>query len=360
MEDSSSRSIAQPQVAVVGQTAPAQKRAWHKLFLTFLIIIGKSSKIAVIFKALKLLKFGKPLVTILSMGISGILYGMVLGPWFAVGLMVMLFVHEMGHVVAMRMKGMVTPGPVFIPFLGAALFVPGFKDRDTEAFVGFGGPFIGTVAALLLFCLWPFTDGKVGEIILLVSHIGIMINVFNLIPISPLDGGRITQTIGTWFKYIGIAVLALYTMAARQPALILIWILMLESFENLKPIGLRSRLALGLTVGMTGLMLFGFGEQHWWIDLIDICIALLWTGGFWLKDQRKATEVANEPELPLPSKAVRRKWLLSYLGLTAVAIGALVLQAPHLPEEVKTRAETLSSPSEEPGAAEQEGNHAEE
>ena len=89
----------------------------------------KASKLVTL---LKLAKFTKILVTATSMLVSLLAYDLFIGPWMAIGLIAMLFVHEMGHVFAMRQKGLPTALPIFIPFLGAAIFAPVFGDRYTE------------------------------------------------------------------------------------------------------------------------------------------------------------------------------------------------------------------------------------
>src|ERR1700733_275442 len=194
-----------------------QKRS----FTGMILVLVKSTKIVAI---LKVLKFSKPLITVISMLVSTILYGLWLGPWFAVGLISMLFIHEMGHIIALRIKGYETHGPVFIPFLGALIFAPKFNNRDTEAYIAFGGPLIETIGALACFAIWFFT-GRTSEIFLLVSYVGVSLNLFNLIPVSPMDGGRIMQIVGAWVKYIGFGLLITFTLAARQPQLLMIWIL---------------------------------------------------------------------------------------------------------------------------------------
>lgn len=326
----------------MGQESGKRSKSVFGLFLAAMMIFAKSTKIIT---ALKVLKFGKPLVTVVSMAISAIFYGIWLGPWFGVGLVAMIFVHEMGHVIALRLKGMETPGPVFIPFLGAAIFVPKFKDRDTEAFVGYGGPLLGTAGALACLAAWPFTEGKTAEILLLVSYIGIFINLFNLIPISPLDGGRITQAVGTWFKYAGLALLLLFTVVARQPALLLIWVLVLDGFDRMT-LWLRPSIASVLGLAMALLMLLGFSNQPWYVDGVDTALAVFLTLMYWVRDQsRNKGETQEEiDDRVYPAGGVRTKWLAYYLGLAALATVVLLYQVEHMPQAVKTHSEQLTSP----------------
>lgn len=321
----------------------SKRKSYLGLILAGFTILAKSTKIIA---ALKVLKFTKPLVTVVSMAVSAVLYGIWLGPWFGVGLVAMLFIHEMGHIIALRMRGYETPGPVFIPFLGAVIFAPKFKDRDTEAFVGFGGPLLGTIGALACLAAWPFTDGKTAEILLLVSYVGIFLNLFNLIPISPLDGGRVTQAIGGWFKYVGLGLLLVFTFATRQPGILLIWILVMDGFDRLT-LWLRPTLAGILGVSMATLMFLGYGDpQPWYIIVMDCCLAVMLTGVYYSKDKyRKETGDAGEvDDRVYPTGGVRAKWLGCYLGLAMFTALVIVWQVEHLPHGVKHGAEQMTSP----------------
>ncbi|MFA6433002.1 MAG: site-2 protease family protein [Candidatus Paceibacterota bacterium] len=321
----------------------SKKRSYSGALLAGLVILTKSTKVIA---ALKVLKFGKPLITLISMLVSAVLYGIWLGPWFGVGLVLMIFVHEMGHVIALRLKGMETPGPVFIPFLGAAIFVPAFKDRDTEAFVGYGGPLLGSIGALACFAAWYWT-GQKSEILLLVSYVGIFINIFNLIPISPLDGGRITQAVGTWFKYIGLAILLAYTVFARQPSLLIIWVLVLDGFDGLT-LWLRPAIAGFLGLMMAIFMALGYSGQPWWLDIFDCVLVSLFVVMFLSKDMVRSKKGEQEEvgDRPYPPQGIRMKWLAYYLGLAVLLSGVIVLQGQFLPDKVKGNTEqTTSTPT---------------
>lgn len=294
------------------------------LFLLLMIVVTKGAKFLKVFKAVK---FTKVLITIVSMLISAIAYGVYLGPWFGVGLVAMLFIHEMGHVIAMRMKGLGTPAPVFIPFLGALIFVPDLKDRETEAFVGIGGPLLGTIGALACFALWPFAEGKTAEILLLVSYTGIFLNLFNLIPLSPLDGGRVTQVIGSWFRWVGVVLLLIYTVFLREPGFLLIWILVLQDFNQL-PRRVRPILSCVLWSSMCGLMLLGYGDQPWPIDLLDVFMGGVLSLVYSLKDARNegAIEASTDPQREYPAQRVRLRWFFLYGALTALVLATQIYQ----------------------------------
>lgn len=269
-----------------------------------------------------------------------------MGPWFGIGLVLLIFIHEMGHIVALRLKGYETNGPVFIPFLGAAIFAPKFEDRDTEAFVGYGGPFLGTIAALACLAAWPFAEGKNAEILLILSYVGVFLNLFNMIPISPLDGGRITQAIGSWFKYVGVVVLFAYTVAVRQPGLILIWLFVLDGFDGMR-LGLRPIIGGALLFSMVGLFAFGYGgDLPWYIMLIDCALGIMFVLFFIAKDSRRREEGDLDPvdDRPYPRTTVRAKWLAYYVVLTVLMSGMLLWQVQHMPQKVKDHSEQLTTP----------------
>src|SRR4051812_45453074 len=111
-----------------------------------LVVFMKSAKLLKIFKSVKVLKV---VISFASMAIFAVCESAVMGMAFALALVVLLFIHEIGHVIALKIKGYGLRLPLFIPFLGAAISAPPFDDRDTEAYVGYGGPFLGTIAAVL-------------------------------------------------------------------------------------------------------------------------------------------------------------------------------------------------------------------
>jgi Zn-dependent protease len=166
-------------------------------------------------------KFRRPLITLGSMVIFAGIYALLINFWFAVGLTLVLFIHEMGHVWAAHRKGIPARAPVFIPLLGAIIVVPSLKDRETEAFVGYGGPLLGSIAGILVFGIWAITPGQ-PRTLLQVSFVAVFLNLFNLLPIRPLDGGRITQIIGDWCKYVGVAALLFFTVLLKTPVILLI------------------------------------------------------------------------------------------------------------------------------------------
>ena len=169
------------------------------------------------------LKFGKILASGGTMLISLVVYGFIFGWRYAAGFIVLLFVHEMGHYIAARHKGLNVGLPTFIPFVGAWIELKDLPhDAETEAFVGLGGPLIGTVGATLCYLLARQTD---TDWLLAVAYSGFFLNLFNLIPISPFDGGRITAVLSPRIWFLGVPILVALFFWRPSPMLILIALL---------------------------------------------------------------------------------------------------------------------------------------
>ena len=151
-------------------------------------------------------KFGKLLTSAGSMLVSLVVYAFIFGWRYAAGFIVLLFVHEMGHYIAARHKGLPVGLPTFIPFVGAWVELKKMPhDAETEAFVGMGGPLLGTVAATL--CYLIARGSPDAAWLLAVSYSGFFLNLFNLIPLPPFDGGRITAVLSPKIWLLGMPVL---------------------------------------------------------------------------------------------------------------------------------------------------------
>lgn len=168
-------------------------------------------------------KLGKVATTAGTMLISMVVYSWIFGWPYAVGFVVLLFLHEMGHFVAARQRGLQVGAPTFIPFVGAWIQL---KEQphsvETEAYVAFAGPIAGTVAALVCYYLARNYD---SNLLLALSYSGFMLNLFNLIPVSPLDGGRITAIISPKIWLLGVPLLAALFFYRPSPMLIMIGIM---------------------------------------------------------------------------------------------------------------------------------------
>lgn len=170
------------------------------------------------------LKFGKLFTTGGTMLISIVVYAWMYGWRYAVGFVGLLFVHEMGHFIAARQRGLPVGAPTFIPFVGAWIEMKQMPhDAETEAYVGLGGPLVGTLGALA--CYFVARDMSHGQWLLAVAYAGFMLNLFNLIPVSPLDGGRITAVLSPRLWLLGVPVLLGLFWWRPSPILIIVAIM---------------------------------------------------------------------------------------------------------------------------------------
>ena len=171
-----------------------------------------AAKLAAKLKALLvLLPKLKLLTTSGTMLVSIAAYATIWGWKFAVGFVVLLFVHEMGHVIQLRREGIKASAPVFIPFLGAVVAAKSLGGNAlAEARVGLAGPVLGTVGAAA--CLIPWALGG-SDMFRGLAFIGFFLNLFNLAPVVPLDGGRAMAALSPWMWFVGFAVLVAFAIA---------------------------------------------------------------------------------------------------------------------------------------------------
>lgn len=168
-------------------------------------------------------KLGKVLMTGGTMMLSVIAYSWIFGWWYAVGFVALIFAHEMGHYVAARRRGLDVGAPTFIPFVGAWIQLKDQpRDAETEAYVGIAGPLAGTIASLAVYYVARETG---SNLLLALAYAGCFLNLFNLIPLSPFDGGRVTAVISPRLWLVGVPILGALFLYRPSPLLILMAIL---------------------------------------------------------------------------------------------------------------------------------------
>ena len=168
-------------------------------------------------------KLGKLLTTGGTMLVSLVVYAFVFGWKYAAGFIVLLFVHEMGHYIAARRRGLDVGLPTFIPFVGAWVQLKDLPhNAETEAYVGLGGPLLGTVGTIVVYFLARESN---TPWLLAVAYSGFFLNLFNLIPISPFDGGRITAVLSPRIWLLGVPILIGLFFWRPSPMLILMALL---------------------------------------------------------------------------------------------------------------------------------------
>lgn len=152
--------------------------------------------------------------------ISVFAYAFVFGWWYAVGFVALIFAHEMGHFLATRKRGLNVGLPTFIPFVGAWIELKEQPmNAETEAFVGIAGPMLGSAAAFVCYIL--ARDSGSG-LLMALAYAGFVLNLFNLIPLTPLDGGRIVSVISPRIWFLGVPMLAGLFLWKPSPLLIII------------------------------------------------------------------------------------------------------------------------------------------
>jgi Zn-dependent protease len=160
-------------------------------------------------------------------------YALIWGWQFAIGFVLLLFVHEMGHVIQLRREGVPASAPLFIPFLGA---VVGMKkmpdDAAAEARVGLAGPILGSIGCLVPLALYGATGNHLFQAL---AFTGFFLNLFNLAPVLPLDGGRAMAALSPRMWFVGFALLLAVGIAYPNPVVILILVLGgLETYRRFK------------------------------------------------------------------------------------------------------------------------------
>ena len=174
-----------------------------------------------------LLKLGKAGGSVLTMLVSLAIYASLFGWTYAAGFIGLLFVHEMGHFLAARQRGLAVGTPTFIPFVGAWIQL---KDQpmnvETEAYVAAAGPFLGTVGAVAIY-FWARQSHS--SLLLAIAYSGFFLNFFNLIPLAPLDGGRMTAILSPRVWFIGVPIMLALLLYRPSPLLVAITILALPS-----------------------------------------------------------------------------------------------------------------------------------
>jgi Zn-dependent protease len=194
------------------------------------VLLAKFGKVALL-----LLTKAKFLTTSASMLVSIAAYSLIWGWKFAAGFVALLFVHEMGHVIQMRREGVRPSWMVFVPFLGAAVGARSLGGSAlAEARVGLAGPVLGTLGTLVVAGIYLATGEDFWRAL---AFVGFFLNLFNLLPVLPLDGGRAMAAMAPWMWGVGFGALLILLFVAPNP--ILIFILLIGGMETWRRYKLR-------------------------------------------------------------------------------------------------------------------------
>lgn len=228
---------------------------------------AKAKAILILIPKLKLLTtFGSALVSIGA-------YALIWGVPFAAGFVALLFLHELGHVVQLRREGVKASAPMFIPFLGAVISAKSMgRDAAAEARVGLAGPVLGSIASLVPLGIWLATGSDFWRAL---AYVGFFINLFNLLPVLPLDGGRAMAALTPWMWLLGFAGLIALAFYFPNPILLLVIVFGgLESWRRWRARGTpegrayhsirpSTRALVAATyIGLAGLLAVGVAETY--------------------------------------------------------------------------------------------------
>jgi Zn-dependent protease len=158
-------------------------------------------------------------------------YTMLWGWWFALGAVLLIFVHECGHLIAAKRLGLKVGAPMFIPFLGAVILLKESpRNAWVEAQVGIGGPLLGTVGAVVCYGLYLLTGNPLFSGL---AYWGFFVNLFNLAPFGFLDGGRIVTALSPWLWLVGLVIIGALMIVQFNILLLIIVILSLPRLFSL-------------------------------------------------------------------------------------------------------------------------------
>jgi Zn-dependent protease len=198
---------------------------WGAKLKKVLVPLGVLAVLLSKFKGLLFLAF-KFLPVLLKTGGTMLLsiwaYAQAWGWRFALGFVLLIFVHECGHLLAAKRLGLKVGAPVFIPFMGAIIALKDApRNAWIEAQVGVGGPLLGTVGAALCYGAYLLTGNGLFAGL---AYTGFFLNLFNLAPVGMLDGGRIVTALSPWLWIVGIAVVVYLLLAQFNFILLLIFL----------------------------------------------------------------------------------------------------------------------------------------
>jgi Zn-dependent protease len=258
--------------ARLGHPRPRESFFKRRIAPIGVAILAFLAKVKSILLLLPKIKF---LVTAGSMAVSIAAYTTIWGFSFAVGIVVLLLVHELGHVIELRRQGIPASAPMFIPFLGAVVASRSLgKNALIEAKVGLAGPILGTIGSGVCLLVYAISGHDYWRAL---GYFGFFLNLFNLLPVVPLDGGRAMAAMSPmlWFAgFFGILVLA---FAFPNPIIFLIAFLAgletyrrwehkrkgnaeTEAFYRVSP---RNRLLVGVVyLGLVAVLVIGMHAAH--------------------------------------------------------------------------------------------------
>jgi Zn-dependent protease len=242
-------------------------------------LVGLGAIVVKFFAAIKsailLLPELKVLTTAGTAFVSIAAYSLFWGWTFALGFVVLLFVHELGHVIQLRREGIKASAPMFIPFMGALITAKSLgQNALAEARVGLAGPVLGSLGAAGCLAIGEATD---SDLFRALAYVGFFLNLFNLLPVVPLDGGRAMAAMAPWMWFLGLGALVALVLLVPNPILLIILLFgAMETWRRWRArktrsleqaayyrVSPRNRLLVGAAyIGLIVLLALGMHESH--------------------------------------------------------------------------------------------------
>jgi Zn-dependent protease len=196
------------------------KKLFGPLFVLGLVLLKFGAKLKGLLLLLPKLKL---LTTAGSMLVSVAAYAVIWGWKFGVGFVGLLFVHEMGHYIQMRREGVKPTFMLFVPFLGAAVGARSLGGSATaEARIGLAGPIIGTLGTAALI---PVAELTGNDLFRALAYVGFFLNLINLVPLVPFDGGRAMAAMAPALWFLGLAMMLGLFLLWQNPFLLIFLLL---------------------------------------------------------------------------------------------------------------------------------------
>jgi Zn-dependent protease len=253
------------------------KRLFGPLLVAGLVLVKFGAKLKALLLLLPKLKL---LTTGGSMLVSVAAYAVIWGWKFGVGFVALLFVHEMGHYVQMRREGVKPTFMLFVPFLGAAVGARSLGgNAAAEARIGLAGPILGTVGTAALI---PVAELTGNELFRALAYVGFFLNLINLVPLVPFDGGRAMAAMAPALWFLGLGMMLALFLVWQNPFLLIFLLLGgMETWRRWRQrkhgeegnaayyrVSARDRLLIGL-VYLTLVVVCGIGMTETFVDRTD-------------------------------------------------------------------------------------------
>ena len=255
---------------------------WRKLLAPLgalvLLLVKFGAKLKALLLLLPKIKvFSTSATMLVSIGAYSLIWG-----WrFALGFVLLLLVHEMGHVIQLRREGLEASAPMFIPFMGAVVWAKSLGDNAAaEARVGLAGPVLGSLGAAALI---PVANMTGNDLFQALAFTGFFLNLFNLLPVVPLDGGRAMAALSPWMWFVGFAGLVGMMLLFPNPIILLIVLFgAMETWRRWQArnspeareyykVSPRDRLLVALVyLALVALLTYGMAETHIERDFGDV------------------------------------------------------------------------------------------